>query len=204
MVLTVIIAVTLFRLLYYLNHDFSSHHDWSQNIRKVVIYRIDSIYYGFLGAFVSINYTQIWKHLKRWFLAFGILLFFGMHILIFVFDLQPENSPLFYSVFYLPLLSISLLCFFPFCSNIINAPFLRKQISFISILSYGLYLVNYSLVLLTIQYFIDIEQVSTLTKFIILIMYWVMSFVLAYLLYIYFEKPIMNIRDTKFFKEKFI
>ena len=80
----------------------------------------------------------------------------------------------------------------------------KNQITSISILSYALYLVNYSAVLLSIQYFIDVENQSVLIKILIFGMYWFISFLLAYLLYKYFEKPMTDLRNSKFIKDKFI
>lgn len=203
MTLTIIITITYFRVSYHNNHIFDSFETWSHQIRKVVIYRIDSIYYGFIGAFVAINYTSIWRNYKKIFFIVGLLLFIVTHLFILLNDAQPSSFPLFYNVFYLPLISISLLLLFPMFSNWKTGSILRKQITHTSILSYGVYLINYSLVLLTIQYFINIENVSIAIKLLILLMYWIISFYAAFILYRYFEKPMTNLRDSKFIKEKF-
>lgn len=202
-VFSIIIAVTCFRLNFHLNNSIHSMHEWSQHIRKVVIYRIDSIYYGFLAAFIIYNFKNLMVKFKRLFFCFGILLFFGIHILIFSLGVQPENSALFFNVFYLPLLSISLLMLFPFFIQWNPKRFFKTQITSISVLSYGLYLVNYSLVLLTIQYFIDITLQSNVVKTIVLAAYWLISFLLAYLLYAFFENPMTKLRDSRYIKSLF-
>ncbi|MDX1471442.1 MAG: acyltransferase family protein, partial [Flavobacteriaceae bacterium] len=47
----IVIAVGILnRYSFHLNQELSNYLDWSHNLRKVVIYRIDSIYYGFIGA----------------------------------------------------------------------------------------------------------------------------------------------------------
>lgn len=202
MTLIIIFMITYFRIRYHNNHNFESFEAWSHNVRKVVIYRIDSIYYGFIGAFVTINYASIWRNYKKIFFIVGLLLFIVTHLFILINDAQPTSFPLFYSVFYLPLISISLLLLFPVFSNWETGTILKKQITYISILSYGIYLINYSLILLTIQYFIDIENVSLITKLLLLIMFWIVTFYGSYLLYRYFEKPMTDLRDSKFIKEK--
>ncbi|WP_142783212.1 acyltransferase family protein [Changchengzhania lutea] len=204
MTLIVICASICFRIYYHINYDVVSMQDWSHNIRKVVIYRIDSIYYGFIGAFLATNYNSIWKEIKRPFFYLGIALFFGMHGLIFKYGLQPDNAPLFYNVFYLPLVSISSLMFFPFFSQWKDNGIFKKQITTISVLSYGLYLINYSLVLLTIQHFVKVDALSQGMKLLILLLYWMGSFYASYLLYLYFEKPILKWRDSKFIKSLFV
>ena len=133
----------------------------------------------------------------------GILIFTGIHVPIFVNDVTPEGFPVFYNIFYLPLISISLLLLFPVFSNWKKGGFLKKQITYISILSYGIYLINYSLVLLTIQYFINVENVSIFVKLMLLIIYWTVTFYVSYLLYRYFEKPSTDLRDSKLVKTFF-
>ncbi|MDO5981801.1 acyltransferase family protein [Flavivirga spongiicola] len=200
MSLVIIIIITFLRINYHTNHDIISHHDWSKHIRKVVIYRIDSIYYGFLAAFLAQVFHSAWNNYKKWFLVLGILLFIGLHSCVFLFNMQPENSQLFFNVFYLPLLSISLLLFFPFFSSWKTGGPFKNTITKISVLSYALYLINYSIVLLTIQNFISVEGTPLVIKFLILLLYWFLSFGLSYLLFKYFERPMTNLRDSSFFK----
>lgn len=202
-VISIIVLITLFRVDFHLNNTLTSDHHWSQQLRKVVIFRMDSIYYGFIAAFLSFNHHAIWKKYKVWFFLLGMFLFFIMHFLVFWYNIKPVNAPLFYNVFYLPLVSISLVLLLPIFSNWKDVPFLKREITHISILSYAVYLINYSIVLLTLQRFVDVSNASALAKLGILIMYWVLSFWLAYLLYVYFERPITNLRDSKFLKDKF-
>ncbi|WP_396600540.1 acyltransferase family protein [Algibacter sp. R77976] len=202
-VFSIIIVVTCFRLNFHLNNNIHSMHEWSQHIRKVVIYRIDSIYYGFLAAFIMFNYKSLIVKFKSLFFCLGVFLFFGIHILIFSFGVQPESATLFFNIFYLPLLSMSLLLLFPYFISWNPKRFFKTQITSISILSYGLYLVNYSIVLLTIQYFVDISLQSNIIKLIVLAAYWLISFLLAYVLYKYFENPMTNLRDSKYIKRFF-
>jgi peptidoglycan/LPS O-acetylase OafA/YrhL len=201
--LIIIFLVAFSRFGFHLNNNVITDHDWSQKLRKVVIFRIDSIYYGFIAAFFSINYSNSWQLYKHWFFITGIVLFFGMHIAVFTYNLLPMNSVLFYNIFYLPLVSISLVMFLPVFSNIKTGKFLRQQITYISILSYAIYLINYSIVLLTIQYFINISEASILIKGGLLFTYWFVTFCLAHFLYVFFEKPMTNLRDSKFIRSIF-
>ncbi|WP_298556199.1 acyltransferase [uncultured Algibacter sp.] len=202
-VLGIIILVTCLRFNFHLSNKIQSMHEWSQEIRKVVIYRIDSIYYGFLAAFLIYNFNSFVKQFERRFFWIGLVLFLGIHILIFGFDLQPEHATLFFNIFYLPLLSISLLLLFPVFVNWDQSNRFKSQITQISILSYGLYLVNYSLILLTMQHFINIEVQSVFIKIILLAVYWLSSFALAFLLYRFFEKPMTDLRDLKSIRRYF-
>ncbi len=202
MVSIIIIGITCFRIYYHNNHITDNLETWSQNIRKVVIYRIDSIYYGFIGAYMAVHLSTIWKNIKNRLFALGLLIFLGIHLPIFLLNASPNDYPLFYNIFYLPLISVSLLLLFPVFSSWHNGRFLKYQVTYISILSYGVYLINYSLVLLTFKYFIDIENVSMAVKLMVLAAYWIVSFLLAHILYKYFEKPCTDLRDSKFVKSK--
>ncbi len=203
MTLTIIFVITYLRIRYHNNHNLENFEAWSHNIRKVVIYRIDSIYYGFIGAFAAINYASIWRNYKKIFFIVGLLLFTVTHLFILLNDAQPSSFPLFYNIFYLPLISISLLLLFPMFTNWKTGSVLKKQITYTSILSYGIYLINYSLILLTIQYFIDIENVSIFMKLSLLVLFWTLTFYISYLLYRFFEKPMTDLRDSQRVKSFF-
>ncbi len=191
-----VIALIFFnRFHYYLNNDFSDYPDWSRNIRKVVIYRIDSIYFGFIAAYIANYFSQFWFKIKYVAFIFGSVLFIGMHACIMFCDLRPENEPVFYTLFYLPLVSISLLSYFPFFSNWKTGRFFSKSITRLSKISYSLYLVNLSLVFLPLYYFVEIELSSLLIKIMVFIVYWLASFLFANALYRFFEKPMMNFRE---------
>ena len=92
--------------------------------------------------------------------------------------------------------------FFPLCSSWVSGGLLKKTITSISVLSYAVYLINYSIVLLTIQYFIDLEDTSNLIKFSVLILFWFLTFCLSYVLYVFFEKPTTDLRDLPIIKQK--
>lgn len=202
--LAVIVVVTLNRVFFYFENDVTSYKQWSSQLRKVVVYRIDSIYYGFLAAYVFSKCFTFWNQYKTTALILGIIVFFTVHGLIFILDLQPQTSSLFYSIFYLPLVSISLLLFFPMLTNWKQTAVLKKEITTISLLSYALYLVNYSLILQPIQQAINIETLSLLQKLVILLFYWILSFFFAYVLYTYLEKPIMKLRDSICIRKRFL
>lgn len=203
-VLSIIFLVTLFRIYHHSSNLLYHDYNWSKALRKVVIYRLDCIYYGFIAAFLGIAYTRIWRDYKKLFFCLGILIFFGVHTLIFIYEMQPDDALIFFDVFYLPIVSVSLLLLFPLFSNWSSGTFFKNQITSISVLSYALYLVNYSLVLLSIQHFIDVANQSVLIKGLIFLMYWILSFLLAYLLYKYFERPMTDLRNSRLIKDRFI
>jgi len=201
--ITIIIVITLLRLQFHFDEDITDYRFWSQNLRKVVIYRIDSIYYGFIAAYIALKFKRVWQKSRWFYLIIGTLLFLGMHILIFKSNLLPENASFFYNVIYLPLVSISIALFLPMLSTWREANILKVPITWVSILSYSLYLINYSIVLLIMQKYIDVVSMSLLNKTLVALLFLVVSFALSYVLYRWFEKPIMSLRDKPIILNKF-
>jgi len=200
---SVILISVLSRYLYFLEHSnylngvFSDYSDWSQNIRKVVIYRIDSIYYGFLTVYVSRYFVSVWNKSKYYALIIGLFMFFGLHAFIWFYSVQPDNYPGFYLIGYLPIVSLSLLMSFPYFSNWKTGGSLSRYVTRLSKISYSLYLVNFSLIYIPIRYLIDISALELYEKLIVLAVYLIASLVLSDFLYRFYEKPIMNLRNHK-------
>lgn len=178
---------------------------WSSALRKVVIYRLDSIYYGFIGAYIFLNRRLIWDKYKVTSFVIGVLLFIALHVYIVINQFQPNVNSLFFNVIYLTGLSISILLLFPLVYNLKFGGFIKTFITKISQWSYALYLVNYSMVLITINDFITVESQSIIAKMGMLILFWLVSIGLSVLLYTYYEQPILKLRDShlvrRFFKK---
>ena len=181
-------------------NDFS----WSKSLRKVVVYRLDSIYYGFLAAFLAFYYALSWKRYKWISFGLGAVLFVGVHAYIYINSLNPDHFSTFFNVYYLSIVSISIVLTFPMFSNWTSTTLLQKPITAISLWSYSIYLLNYSIVLLSIQQCVAISDLSDLSKLGVLLFYWSATFVLSYLLFSFFEYPIIKFRDSARFKGWFI
>ena len=195
MTLLVIVYISLNRLIFHVSYTITPESiDWSHSLRKVVFTRLDSIYYGFLGAFMSYYYTKFWSNIKWVCFGVGGLLFFGVHFYIYKNDMNPDQFSFFFNVCYLSIVSVSILMLFPVFSTWKTKGI--QLITNISLWSYSLYLINYSIVLLSLQYLIDISKTNTVQKLLILLLFWMLSFVLSYVLYTFFEKPILNYRET--------
>ena len=168
----------------------------------MVVYRLDSIYYGFLGAFVFKCYISIWKNFKYTFAFSGATIFISSHFYIYWFNLVPDVENTFFNICYLPLVSISIILCFPLVYSLELKGVIKRIITKVSLWSYSLYLVNFSIVLLSLDYFFQIEDFSIAQKSLLLIGFWLISFFLAFLLYTFYEIPMMSLRDSNFFKKK--
>ncbi|RKE92172.1 acyltransferase family protein [Ichthyenterobacterium magnum] len=200
LIVTLVTIVVLFGLkLYYgLTTDVTSYKTWSLTFRKVVVYRLDSIYYGFLLIYVSKQFPNWVAKCKTYLLLLGIALFGLLHIAIFWFKIMPETHLMFYTLFYLQVLILSLGLMFPYFSSLNYKGIWQPLVYFISTRSYTIYLVNYSLVLLTFQHFFEIEQFSVFQKCFALIGYLITTLLISELIYRWFEQPILKFRDKKY------
>jgi peptidoglycan/LPS O-acetylase OafA/YrhL len=187
--LLVIGLLYILKLNFYVNADITSYKDWSRSFRKVVIYRLDAIYIGFVMISLSRKYELI-KSWKGLFLIMGLLVFLILHFMIFLFNLLPETYPFFYTCVYLILISVSIALVFPYVIHLGGKRVFKTIIQYISTRSYAIYLVNYSLVLLTIKRFIE---PSLLSMFI----YLLITFFASELLYRFIEVPFLKYRDKR-------
>jgi peptidoglycan/LPS O-acetylase OafA/YrhL len=205
----IFLLVTLFIILFFLAtkfiynsiHGATSLEFWNINLKAVVLYRIDAIYYGVLAAFISISFSKSWNTYKSLFFFLALFLFALMHVIIGQLGMNPETTPLFLNVFYLPLCSIFIAFSLPVLSSIKSASaMILKPITFISIVSYSMYLLHYSIILQLMHFILDIDENSFMYKLVFSVGYVLITIVFSYCLYRFYEKPLMDIRDKPFFK----
>ena len=178
--------------------NFVEDINWSHSLRKVLIYRLDAIYIGFIGAYIFKFYINLWHKYKYAFLGCGVIIFSMLHGYIVLTNSLPNINSFFFNVLYLPLISVSILCCFPVLYDLDFKGKLKTLVTKISKWSYALYLVNYSLVLLSIKRLFSIENLSFETQQLFLLIFWLISFLLAYVLYRFYEKPMTSLRESSF------
>lgn len=197
--LGVILVLTSLKWIYFTENSVANYSEWSGSFRKVVIYRLDSIYYGFIMVYLVKVYPVFMKKYKSHLFVLGSLLFLFLHIAIFYFNLQPETHLWFYVFIYLQGVCFSLSMLFPLAIRVnTSQEKLSQIIYFISTRSYSIYLVNYSLVLLTIERVINLKFLTQLEKTAVVISFLLITLFISNLLYSFLEKPILRFRDRKF------
>jgi peptidoglycan/LPS O-acetylase OafA/YrhL len=171
---------------------------WNLSLRFVVIYRVDTVLIGVLFGFVSCEYPKFWKKSKYGFALIGVFLTVSLLLFLGYLKIKINESPFFWNVICLPLNSVALVCFLPFFSEW-KLGSLRwvKPVEWVSELSYAIYLVHYSIVLFIMKHFIDTTALSLMQLHLFTFVYLIITFLLSYLLYNYFEKPITRLRDLK-------
>lgn len=194
-IIIMIIVPTYFRYLKFSNLTISNFQDFDFLIRKQVITRLDSLMFGVFGAFLHYYYRELW--FKRKYVLFGLGLFIFLLLKLGVFSLGGYS--MFYSTFSLTLVSMATLLLLPYlCSVKVGKGFLFKTFTFISLISYSMYLVHLSIVQGWIFRSIDFSKLGlSWIGFLCLkyFLYWFLTLLLSFGLYKYFEVPMMNLRD---------
>ncbi|WP_298760117.1 acyltransferase [uncultured Psychroserpens sp.] len=200
----IVLIFFLTKIGYYFNHLQTNMIFWNVNLKAVTIYRIDAIYYGVLAAYVAITKEDFWLRYKYLFFVIGALVFLGLNFIVPAKQLFIESYPFFWNVLYLPINSLAIVFTLPVLSQIKSAPkFILVPVTVISLISYSMYLIHYSVVMQLLKHFFPTEGLSTNMLFIYLIAYFVITTVGSYLLYVVFEKPMTNLRNHKKIKNHF-
>lgn len=193
-----LLALATLKILFFNSVKFDSYKEWSNVYRKVVIYRIDAIYIGFILIYFMKKYALLFKKYRGVLFTTGIIVFTLLHLIIYSFNLKPEIHSGFYVFIYLQVLILSIGLTFPFFYHLKYQGRFLKTIRFISIHSYSIYLVNYSLILIPIQKAVDITSRSYVEQIGIIVVFMVLTLIISRVLFVGFEKPILTYRDKKY------
>ena len=195
-VLLLIIAAFVAKIMYANATTNTTLDQWNLSVKSVVLYRLDSIYIGVFASWMFNHYTKLWTRFKYVFLMLGLLLVFTLFFELARLGLLIEHHPFFWNVLYLPILSIGVALLLPVLSLWkTETSFIQKPIEFISKISYSMYLLHYSLILYLMKHFIDITSFTKAQLYLFTTLYLMIVFILSALLYRFYEKPMMDLRD---------
>lgn len=194
-IILIIISVSFLRLQKVQTiNDYESF----QNVLSSVLYRFDSLMYGLLGAYISYYHPKFWSKNKKTALIIALFLF----VLYYLID---NKASFLVRNFVFTMTSVTVLLFLPYLGALKkNNSVLFKPITYISLISYSLYLVN-SIVIHYIEECINWDKIIEIAKinyslnikwsFALLFNFflsWLLSLVISILLYKYFEIPTTN------------
>lgn len=197
-VLTVIIAVILGILIhrYFLFYSYTGT-NFQTDILLQVIPRLDGIMIGVLGAFWITYYPQSWQRLNYWAWVPGMIMM--LFVLKF---LNKTDESLYYCVFGPTLKALTVLLMLPFLSNwkIKSGGFPARLITFVSISSYSIYLINRTIVIDILIKFGLHNELAQKHKpgplwVVDYLLFWALSLILAYVLYKTIERPFLKLRE---------
>jgi peptidoglycan/LPS O-acetylase OafA/YrhL len=178
-----------FLLRFFIASTFEVDNFWlGVKVYKVVIYRLDGIAFGLLAAFIKFFHPNFWFKWRNLSFVIGIILCYTI--------LYSEWLPNDFSTKVYKITFQSLGCFLllPKFDSMKSAPILlRKIITHISLISYSMYLINLALVAEVIQ--TNFPPNGPLSAWILYFIYWFIVITVSTLIYKYFEKPIMDLRE---------
>ncbi|CAK9251497.1 unnamed protein product [Sphagnum jensenii] len=193
------VALTIISLtIAYRYHSFHAYtilttKDWDLIIRKRVITRLDTVMIGVVGAYIA-HYRQLfWAKHKRFFLALGIIILITMKLII---ELQPPYQKFILCVPYFTINALGTLCLLPYLSALRSGQgILFRSFTYISLISYSMYLLNLSIVQEFLLRQIDFYNYSFVFIVMRYILFWMFTIVGAVVLYKGIERPFMDMRS---------
>lgn len=193
----VIVIFTLTKVYFYYTYELANITEWNESIRKVLIYRLDAVYWGFLLRYFYNKHTDwIHKH-DRLLLWIGLFIFIFLNILRVPLGITVEETPGFMIIGYLAIHSIGIAMMIPYLVRMeIKSKLLAKFFVTISLISYSLYLLHYTIILHSLKVIFPSEALRGMELWAYTFLYWGITILLSYFLYRYFEKPMTDLRDS--------
>lgn len=191
-----IVSITVVRIFKYYSTSIEDLQTWDLMFRKQVLTRLDSLMYGIIGAYIAYYYKHIWHQIRKPAFVLGLVLFSTFMIPFTKFEL----FGFMHSVLSFSLESLATLLVLPYLSHLKKGKgIFYKPITYISLISYSMYLVNLSIVQSWILGPINWPELmgGITTTFLItrFLLFWFSTVIISILLYKYFEIPMMNVRD---------
>ena len=177
---------------------------WDILFRKQVSTRLDALMFGVIGAYFAFYATGLWLKYKKQLFVLGLILLFGQQAIVYF---EWYSFDVYYCVFSFTINSLATVLLIPFLSTM--KPFKGRAYRFfarISVLSYGMYLTNLSLVMLAIMQPLPWDQwifADFWMNFFQFATYWLLTIGFSILLYKYVELPMMKLRDAPVFARLF-
>jgi len=159
------------------------------NFRKVVMTRLDAIIFGVLAAYIKFYHSSFWHKARNGMFILG-LIFIYTNLFI-----HKEPNGFYTKTFSYSITSIGAAFLLAKADSIKKFKYkaIGKSITFISIISYSIYLVNLALVAQVIEK--NFSHQSKLESAYMYLIYWVATVLISFLIYRFYEKPIMDLRD---------
>lgn len=194
-VLLLILFFHILRYFVYLENTFSDMTTWNSNLKSLTIYRIDSILFGFVTAWLHMFYKEFMHKYKGYMFIISLHLFLFQFVIMNVLGFDIVATPLYYKVFYFTLTSFTIFLALPlFVYWNTSKSIFRRPIQLLSKVSYSMYLLHYSIITVLLKYVISNIDFQFPNIFIITF-YIFITILSSFFLYRLYEKPMMDLRD---------
>ncbi|HEY3756602.1 MAG TPA: acyltransferase [Opitutaceae bacterium] len=183
---TALIAATAFRAWRFHAHPPQTVHDWDGVYYKEVIMRFDSLMYGVIGAYFARYFPSRWSAVRVPALILGAGLW--------AFHRYLPHAPLgvYTAVIGFSVMSLATALTLPFFSQLkASDNAIVSTVTWISLISYSMYLVNYSLVLNGV---IPALKLTGVAAYAVL---WIATIAISSAIFVGFERPTTRLRDRK-------
>lgn len=183
-VLVMIIAPTLLRFLR--AADIATISEWETLLRRLTITRLDTIGYGALAVWLNVAGRGWWQRLRWPLFALGAI------ILIWAAGYRTVVHLPFLSTWFFTITAIAMALLLPAMSTWQGRNVWRGPVVFISHIAYAWYLTHLPLRSLLL---LVVPGASLATTWIAYFVFWIASVLLAIVVYRYYEKPFMDLRE---------
>lgn len=195
--LLIIACFTATKVHFYFTEELADIVEWNESIRKVLIYRLDIVYYGFLLRYIYDRREQWLTKNRSHLLVLGLFIIAILHVFRQPLGITVDQMPFFMIVLYLPLNSFGIACLMPYLATMeIRSKRWSSFFNFISVISYSLYLLHYTIILHSMKEIYPSDDLVGWGLWSYTFLYWGLSIGLSYLLYRFFEKPVTDLRDS--------
>ena len=189
--LSAIILLIIFPLLYRIsNSDMNVDGFWLDvHFRKVVLTRMDAIIYGVLAAYIKFYHASFFQRNRNWMFILGLII---IYINIYV---PKEPNDFYTKTFSYSITSLGAALLLAKADSIKKFKYnvIGKSVTFISVISYSMYLVNLALVAQVIEK--NFPPQTKLENAYMYIVYWLATILVSTIIYKFYEKPITGLRD---------
>lgn len=182
-----LLFVTFFTVFRFF-HVFENNPDWDVWVRKVVVYRLDSVGYGVLVASLCFHFSSFIEKARLWMFLLGCVV-----IILLLSWYAPWD--VYYKIFSFSLANIGFALMLPWFRGIsCSSKKIALVVAQISVFSYSMYLVHFSFVIPFLVKFLS----GSLAWYLLVPIYFLMTFFISAFIYVYFEHPMTNLRERFF------
>ncbi|MBL0129677.1 MAG: acyltransferase [Flavobacteriales bacterium] len=182
-VFVVVPLVVRFQLL----PDMSSLYDSEMFVRKLAITRLDTIVFGVLAAMAHARFPEVWQRF-RW-LSFVVG---AIGVVLVPLAYGPQHFA-YSSTWFYTLNAVAMALLLPLLASWRQGPSGGGVVTFISRISYSLYLVHLPLRSILERWY---EPSPLSMAWVQLVVYWSLCMIVSWSVYRYFEKPVMDLHGT--------
>jgi peptidoglycan/LPS O-acetylase OafA/YrhL len=189
------ITVMVFSMLVRINYISNGNVTWNEEMRKVVLLRLDSLMYGVLAAWLWQEFRAFLQKNRHLLLLFG-----GCFIAasIAMKNSQAINTSNLLLFFMFPAASLGAALCLPFFAAWYSGPkesWISKGVTYTSLWSYSLYLIHIPLLEIYKIIFYSGLRDSHLLQIVGFLVWLLLAYGLSFVIYRFFEYPMMQLRD---------